>query len=178
MRAFIFKLTALFVLFLSFISCEKKVQMPSNKFVEVDSTSTNMIKLNQLLADVEQDEMKAYVKASKLDFKQSDLSYWYAITNEGSGDRIKNSDIVLIDYQVTTVKGDLCYSYTGDKAQKLVVGKSQRERGFNEALQLLKEGSQAVFVIPSNLCFGMMGDAKKVPPRTALVYKINNIKKK
>lgn len=158
------------------ISCEKKVQMPSNKHILVDSSSADMVKLNKLLFDVEQEEIKSFVSESKLDFKETKLGVWYAILETGNGPEVRKNDAIVIDYIVKTLHGELCYDYTMTKQQKMVVGKSQREHGFNDALTLLREGDKAVFVVPSNLCFGMLGDANKVPPRTALVYTINAIK--
>lgn len=176
MKFLYIKALLLVVFSLLLVACEKKLQMPSNKYIVADSSSADMVKLNKLLFDVEQEEIKAYVTDSKLDFKQTKSGVWYAITQAGSGANIKRSTAVLIDYKVETLQGLLCYDFTRAKQQTLVVGQSQREHGFNEALTLLHEGDKAVFVAPSNLCFGMLGDADKVPPRTALVYTINAIK--
>lgn len=176
MKSLLTKTLVLISSLLMLVACEKKVQMPSNKAMLQDSSSVDMIKLNALLAEVEQEEMAGFVKASKDKYTLSSIGFWYAITSKGGGKPIMKSNVVLLDYTVETLKGEVCYNYTREKAQKLIVGKAQRERGLHEALEMMREGDRAIIVVPSNLCFGMLGDANKVPPRTVLVYRVNGIK--
>jgi len=163
---------------LSLAACEKKVQLPSNKFEQSDSTSKEMIKLNKLLTDVENHDIKSYVDSSSLPFKLSDLGFLYTVTEPGSGTGIEKGDKILIEYQVQTLQGVFCYSYIGKNAKNMIVGKDERQRGFNNAITVLKEGGKGVFIVPSYLAYGMMGDAAKIPPRATLVYKVLSVKLK
>ncbi|MDR3705775.1 MAG: FKBP-type peptidyl-prolyl cis-trans isomerase [Paludibacteraceae bacterium] len=164
------------VLFLA--ACEKKVQLPSNKFVQRDSTSNEMIKLNKLLTDVENKDIKSYVDSSSFPFKLSNLGFLYVITEQGTGNGIEKGDKILVEYEMQTLQGAFCYSYTGKNTKEMIVGKDERQRGFNNAITMLKEGGKGVFIIPSYLAYGMLGDANKIPPRATLVYKVLSVKLK
>jgi FKBP-type peptidyl-prolyl cis-trans isomerase len=159
------------------VSCEKRTQMPANKFEHTDSTSSEMIRLNQLLVEVEQAEIKAYLDTCSLTFKYTEPGFWMAKTTEGKGKEIRKKDVVLIQYQVETILGKTCYTYTKKLKKQVVVGKVEKQRGFNEALALLKEGDQVSIIIPSNLAYGAMGDTRNIPPRSTLIYRIYTINK-
>lgn len=168
----------IFVASLLFFACKKEVQLPANKFVQKDSTSKEMIKLNKLLTDVENQDIKSYVDSSSIHFKLSDIGFYYGIITEGLGAKVEKGDNLLLEYQVLTLQGTLCYSYTGKKAKEFVVGKGERQRGLNEALTLLKDGGKAEFIVPSYLAYGMIGDRDKIPPRATLIYKVISVKHK
>jgi FKBP-type peptidyl-prolyl cis-trans isomerase len=161
-----------------FSSCQKKAQMPSNKIVEEDSTSTNMIKLNKLLAEVEDKEIKSYIQKSKVQYQASPLGFWYHIDQQGTGKQINDGTDVVIEYEVGGLSGNTFYNYTQAKRIEMTINKSKYERGFNYGLTLLKEGAKASFIIPSQLGFGLLGDRNKIPPRAVLVYKVLSIKTK
>lgn len=158
-------------------SCEKRVQMPANKFDQTDSTSSEMIRLNQLLVEVENADIKAYIDTCSLKYQYTEPGFWMAKTTEGTGEKIHKKDAVLIQYQVETILGKVCYTYTKKLKKQLIVGKVEKQRGFNEALALLKEGDQVSIIIPSNLAYGAMGDTKKIPPRSTLIYRVYTINK-
>lgn len=151
--------------------------MPANKFEQTDSTSAEMIRLNQLLVEVEQAEIQAYLDTCSLKYEYIEPGFWMAKTTEGNGKKINKKDAVLIQYQVETILGKICYTYTKKLTKQFVVGKVEKQRGFNEALALLKEGDQASIIIPSNLAYGAMGDTKNIPPRSTLIYRVYTLNK-
>lgn len=157
-------------------ACEKRPQIPSNKFIETDSTSTEMLKLNKLLVEVEQKEIKAYLDTCKSKFSYSETGFWYTKTKDGSGEKIEKGKAVVVEYQVETLSGKVCYSYIDKNKKNLIAGKSEQQIGFNKGLTSLKEGDQAILIVPSNLAFGVMGDKKSIPPRATLIYRIISIK--
>ncbi len=157
-------------------SCEKKPQLPSNKYIEKDSTSAEMIKLNALMVEVEQRDIKSYRDTSSLKFEESPVGFFYAIQKQGEGDKINKNSIVVIDYQIESLHGDTLYSFTGKTAKELKVGIQAKERGFDYALTMFRAGSQAVIIVPSNLAYGVLGDRDQIPPRATLLYRINKIK--
>jgi len=56
---------------------------------------------------------------------------------------------------------------------QVTIGKSDIEPGLNEGLRLLKPGGKAMFILPPFLAHGFVGDGKKIPPRTIIVYRVN-----
>ena len=178
MRAVAINIVFLFCLMLAFSSCKKKVQLPSNKIEKKDSTKIDMIKLNALIADVEAEQIEAFIDSSEIDWQYDSLGYWYKIIRKGSGAAIAKDAVVYLNYEVNTLQGDSCYSYKGDKHRTIVVGRSRYERGLNYGLQKMNEGDSALFVVPSQLSFGLMGDRKVIPPRATLVYSISSVQLK
>jgi len=166
------------MLAIALFSCHKRTQSPSNKFDQTDSSSIEMMKLNQLLVDVEQKEIKGYIDTCSLKFNYVQTGYWIAKTKQGTGKSIKEGDAIEIEYQIETLAGKKCYTYTDKLKKHLVIGKLEKQRGFDEGLSSLKEGDQATFIIPSNLAFGVMGDMRSIPPRATLIYRVFSIKHK
>ncbi len=128
------------------------------------------------MAEVEQGEIQAYIQKSGIKYESSSLGVWYAITKQGNGKSIGKQNIILIEYQIETIHGDTIYLYTKNAKRELKVGKMEKERGFDNALTLLKEGCEATIIVPSNLAFGILGDRDRIPPRATLIYRIKDIK--
>jgi len=42
----------------------------------------------------------------------------------------------------------------------------------NEGLRMLKQGAEATFILPPFMAFGLIGDGKKIPSRSILVYNV------
>ena len=57
--------------------------------------------------------------------------------------------------------------------KELISGKSEMEPGMNEGLRLLKPGARAILIIPPFLGYGLIGDRKKIPSRSIIVYNVN-----
>ncbi len=163
---------------LGFASCKKEVQIPSNKVEQKDSTATNMIKLNALMADVEAKEIKAYIESSDIAWQYDSLGFWYEIVKQGNNRQILKDAVVLVDYSVNTLQGDSCYSYKADKSRTIVVERPGYEKGLSLGLMKMHEGDSALLVIPSQLAYGMLGDRKAIPPRAVLIYHISSVRLK
>jgi FKBP-type peptidyl-prolyl cis-trans isomerase len=157
-------------------SCEKKPQLPSNKNVQKDSTSIELMRLNELMIEVEQRDIKSYIDTSSLKFEESPIGFFYAIKQQGKGDVITKNSSIIVDYQIESLHGDTLYSFTGKTSKELKVGIQPKERGFDYALTQLRAGSQAVIIVPFNLAYGVLGDKDQIQPWATLLYRINNIK--
>jgi FKBP-type peptidyl-prolyl cis-trans isomerase FkpA len=162
-------------LFFASESCKKRAQLPSNKYKVVDSTGIEMTKLNSVLSDVENEDINRYVKKSGLDFKTTSTGLRYCITKHGNGSSIGKTDKVVVDYDIKLVDGSVCYDYRGKNKQLVELGNIRHERGFVEALTMMKEGDEATFIAPSYMSYGALGNNDKIPPRASLVYEIKSV---
>lgn len=52
------------------------------------------------------------------------------------------------------------------------------EPGLNEGLRMLKPGSEAIFIIPPFLAYGLIGDGKMIPSRAVIVYNVSILQAK
>jgi FKBP-type peptidyl-prolyl cis-trans isomerase len=66
----------------------------------------------------------------------------------------------------------MVYDAERDGLKSFLIGKGGVESGLEEAILLMRKGDKARLVIPSHLAWGLLGDQKKIPPRTAIVYEM------
>lgn len=93
--------------------------------------------------------------------------------NEAPGP--KPGNIVTIHYTVKLLDGKECYTTTGKKPEAFKVGMDHVESGLHEGIQLMHTGDKALLVLPPHLAHGLIGDQKKIPPLSSIVYEIELI---
>ena len=77
-----------------------------------------------------------------------------------------------MSYECSLLDGTKCYSSETLGPKEVVLGRSQLEPGLNEGLRLMRQGGSAIFILPPFLAYGFVGDGKKIPPRSIIVYSI------
>ena len=94
----------------------------------------------------------------------------YKVIKEGTGKTPKATDTVVTQYKGTLVNGtEFDSSYKrGEPATFPVNGVI---RGWTEALQLMKEGSQWQIVVPPELAYGEQG-AGPIGPNATLIFEV------
>lgn len=161
-----------FILFISCISCK------SNK--ETASTpgrpgKEDMEELNRYLVQKDREIIQNYIERKKLNMIETPTGLWYTVEVEGSGNLLRENDRIILTYECYLLDGTLCYSSKTLGPKEIILGKSDLEPGLNEGLRLLKPGAKALFILPPFMAYGFVGDGKKIPPRSILVYEIEII---
>ena len=124
----------------------------------------------------ENDEMDYYQKSHEMPFvKTTSGIRYYVYEPSMKGDSINNDDVIKINYRVTLLNGAECYSSKIDGAKEFVVGMENIEDGLHKAVLFLKSGDKALILIPSHLAHGLLGDSKKIPPMSPIIYDIEII---
>ncbi|MCO6500712.1 MAG: FKBP-type peptidyl-prolyl cis-trans isomerase [Vicingus serpentipes] len=167
--------TIAFLLFTVFISCseEQEVKQPSLKEIQ-----EALLEANIKATEMESQQIEAYIKQKELSVIATGTGLRYSIYHKG--DQIIKGELgkrAVINYQVTLLNGDTCYS-TGGKPEELLVGEDYAESGLHEAIQLMYQGDKAIVIIPSHLAHGLAGDLKKIPIRSTIVYDIELVQVK
>jgi FKBP-type peptidyl-prolyl cis-trans isomerase len=87
---------------------------------------------------------------------------------------VQNGDKVTVHFEISTLAGKQLYS-TYDAGQPLDVEVGQRfdTEGVTEALAMVRKGTSATLIIPSELAFGPEGSGEAIPPYTTMLYNIN-----
>lgn len=99
----------------------------------------------------------------------------YLILAEGTGNSPKLKDTVVVHYRGTSIEGfefDSSHS-RGEPAEfplKRVI------KGWQEGVQLMKEGSKFRFFIPSKLAYGENGSGADIMPDETLIFEVELIK--
>jgi FKBP-type peptidyl-prolyl cis-trans isomerase FklB len=123
-----------------------------------------------------QAESKAYMEenAKKDGVVTTDSGLQYEILKEGDGATPKATDKVIAHYEGTLIDGTVFDSSIerGEPATFPVNGVIQ---GWQEVLQMMKEGGKWRVVIPGNLAYGPQGAGEMIGPNETLIFDIELI---
>ena len=150
-------------------SCNNsQIQGPVEKKIIADK----MVDINKFLVEKDNEQINKFIDSQNLEMVQTQSGLWYNIIRKGTGANFVDGNSVTIDYSSSLLDGTKCYSSTerGDKV--VVISKSDIESGLNEGLKLLNPGSEAMFILPPYLAFGLLGDGKNIPARSVIVYNV------
>ena len=97
------------------------------------------------------------------------IHYW--IYENGAGETVKSEQIAKVEYQVSLLDGTVIYKSQPGENVPVKIGHDNVESGLHEAIQLLRKGDRAKFVLPSYRAYGLTGEGK-IPMNAAVVYDI------
>lgn len=159
------------------VACQEPApQVPYNKIPKEDPTES-LIEMNKEFAAIEDSLIRAYVDSLNIPFTTSKSGLRYYITSQGEGDTISASDEVTFRYSVKMLDGGTCDKLT-NVVKREDLDHCELERGFREALLLLKQSGSGVFVMPSFLAYGVIGVPKCIPSWTPIECTITVIEVK
>ncbi|MDP4224362.1 MAG: FKBP-type peptidyl-prolyl cis-trans isomerase [Bacteroidota bacterium] len=131
-----------------------------------------MADMNRFLVQRDKEVIENYIERKNLKLTESPTGLWYFIENEGSGDLLKENEKISMEYECSLLDGTVCYSSSTSGPKEVILGRTTIEPGMNEGFRLLKPGAEAIFILPPFLAYGMVGDGKKIPPRSIIVYRV------
>ncbi|MDH4469047.1 MAG: FKBP-type peptidyl-prolyl cis-trans isomerase [Bacteriovoracaceae bacterium] len=99
----------------------------------------------------------------------------YKVIKEGTGNIPKATDTVEVHYHGTLIDGTV-FDSSVERKQTVSFPLDRVIKGWTEGLQLMKEGGKTKFVIPSELAYGEMGAAPKIPGGATLTFEVELIK--
>ncbi len=112
-------------------------------------------------------------------FEQTGSGLRYKMISEGSGKKAEKGKTVAVHYKGMLPDGTVFdSSYKRKEPIEFPLGKGHVIEGWDEGIQLLKEGDKARFVIPSNLGYGSRGAGGVIPPNATLVFDVELVKVK
>ena len=130
---------------------------------------------NRYLLNEEEEEIENYVQRHGLEMVRTGTGLRYQIIRQGDGKQIANGDVVSLDYELHSLKGELIYSSDKEGVKTFKVGEGGVESGLNEAMAYLHYGDVAKLIIPFHLAYGLHGDDNRIPEYATLVYTIKVI---
>jgi FKBP-type peptidyl-prolyl cis-trans isomerase FkpA len=107
--------------------------------------------------------------------RTTDSGLQYEVITEGTGERPQAADIVRVNYEGTFIDGQIFdSSYLRGEPTEFPL--NQVIPGWSEGLQLMAEGSNYRFYIPSKLAYGPQGAAGgAIPPYSSLIFTVELI---
>jgi len=95
----------------------------------------------------------------------------YNIIRRGMGHRPGPKDQVRCDYEGRFINGQV-FDSSYKRGETAVFGVNQVIKGWQEALQMMTEGSEWEIYVPYDLAYGEMGASGSIPPCATLIFKI------
>lgn len=111
---------------------------------------------------------------SKPNVKTTASGLQYIVDKEGSGKQPKATDTVRVHYEGKLINGQV-FDSSFARGEPVEFGLNQVIPGWTEGLQLMKEGAEYTFYIPSELGYGAQGMGP-IPPNSTLIFKVQLIK--
>jgi FKBP-type peptidyl-prolyl cis-trans isomerase FkpA len=158
------------ILFFFLVSCGPEKNDMQN--IDPKKFKEDMIIANKYLNEKEADEIDAYVKHREWNMEKTGTGLRYMRISPGTGDSAKAGMTATIKYKIFLLDGTLCYSSDSVGSKSFLIGQDYVETGLHEGIQMMREGEQARFIIPSHLAHGLLGDWDKIPPRAVVIYEI------
>lgn len=133
----------------------------------------NNIEAHREFLQKEIESIKVYIEERELQLQRNGTGIHYQIDSlKGEGTRAQAGDLVDFNYEIALLNGSVLYKSEEDQVAQLLIDRQDAEIGLHDALKLMRVGDKGFFILPSHRAFGVAGDQNKVPPFTALVYKL------
>ncbi len=145
----------------------------SEKKVTVSRRSREeMTEVNRYMVTKDKERIESYIERKGLEMEESPTGLWFRINKEGEGPDFSDGDKILFNYECSLLDGTIVYSSEESGPKEVILGRSTMESGLNEGLRMLKQGAEATFILPPFMAFGLIGDGKKIPSRSIIVYNV------
>ncbi len=129
-----------------------------------------------ILKDKEPGLIEEYVKANNVTIAPDDEGLYYIETKKGTGKKVADGLIVVLNYTLKYTNGDTLFStYQRGETIDFEYGTQFDTKGFNKAVGKMRKGGKATLLVPSSLAFGAQGAGDRLAPYTPLVYEIEII---
>ncbi len=134
--------------------------------------------MNATFAEEELEEIQLFLSTHP-DWKMTQTGtglHYMVYSKSESQDTAKVGDVVTVDFEISLLNGEICYSSEIKGPESFMVEKSDIESGLHEGIQYMCPGDHAKFIIPSHAAHGLVGDTDKIPPLTPVIYDIELIR--
>ena len=161
---------------------KKTFRQPSRpKYIDTNSVaifSIHMISIDspEALMKKEKETLAKFVADNKITVAPQASGLYYVEQVAGKGIAIDSGCQVVYNVKISMLNGKQVF---GQDTMKFVYGKRPDMSGFLEGIKLMKKGSQARLILPSQLAFGERG-YREIPPYTSIIYdvKVLDVKSK
>ncbi|MDC0460254.1 FKBP-type peptidyl-prolyl cis-trans isomerase [Crocinitomicaceae bacterium] len=169
---------------LLFLSCRNEKdteQIVETPKTESEWSSNHSVDFNQEIHVREEIDIALYLehhKDLKMTQSSSGLRYTIIVNDESDETLAQEGDVLDLDLKIELLDGTLCYE-TDSVPERIVLGRSERESGLQEALAMMKKKDKAKLILPSYLAYGLLGDSESIPPQSIIIIEVEllNIKR-
>jgi len=163
------KLTVLVLLF-TLWSCKSNDEKPINW------TKDQSIELNASWAEDEEFHIQQYLKRRpNWEMEETGTGLRYMIFQQGDGDSAIRGYYAKVNYKISLLTEEVLYSSDESGSTTFKIDHSEVESGLQEGIKKMRVGDKGIFIIPSHLAHGLLGDMKKIPPLETILMEIHFI---
>lgn len=174
MEQFYFRYILYIIGFLVLFSCHNHSVSTSE---EADIlTKEELIEVNRQLVKKDAEEIESFVKSKNWDMSVSESGLWYMVIKNGNGEMTLASKEVKIEYSIKLMDGTICYNSNKLGAKSFMIGSGNVEKGLEEGILMMRQGSKMRFIMPPHLAHGLIGDGNRIPARAILIYEVELLK--
>lgn len=122
-------------------------------------------------------ENEAFLKNNRIQpgVKQTSTGLQYKIIREGNGKNALATNRVLVQYEAKMVNGKI-FDSSYEKGRPAEFSIKEVIKGWTEALQLMKEGSEWELYIPAELAYGSNTAGGKILANSTLIFRVELVK--
>jgi FKBP-type peptidyl-prolyl cis-trans isomerase FkpA len=154
-----------------FISCENE-----EKDELVSWTKDDSIEMNTEFSEEEEYYIQQYLKRRpNWKMVETGTGLRYMIYSQGDGDSAVRSYYAKVDYKVSLLTDEVLYSSEETGPSTFKIDFSEVESGLQEGIKRMRVGDKGIFIIPSHLAHGLIGDMNKIPPLETIIMDIHFI---
>lgn len=135
-----------------------------------------MIGVNREMVKKESSDIENYISRQGLEMTETGTGLRYMIVRTSNGKQAQPGMIAHINYRISLLDGTETYSNKGKSPVSFKIAEDHVESGLHEGVSYMKEGEKAVLIMPSHLAHGLVGDEKKIPGLTPIVYELELVK--
>ena len=168
----IFSVRCIFIIvsLLLFACCNNK--KAGRKIPHQAELNEPLIAANKIYAKKEADEIEQYIRLRNWNMLSTGTGLRYMIYKKGEGAQAQSHKYANVKYKISLLNGSLCYSSDQTGPKEFLIDEDNVESGLHEGIKYLSVGDKAMFIIPSHLAHGLIGDANKIPPKATLVFDV------
>jgi len=135
-----------------------------------------MEKKYDALRDIENDTLQNYLKRKNISTKAQESGLIVVEKKKGTGPLPKEKEMVTVHYTGYLLNGKK-FDSSFDRKEPITfeLGSGQVIRGWDQGIGLMRVGSTAQLIIPSELAYGPQGSGP-IPPFSTLVFDVELIK--
>ena len=131
--------------------------------------------------------IESYLEDNKIKTLKTPSGLYYSISTAGKGDRVKKGDTIRANYTGYLLESGFHFDTSLEEVAKehnlfdpnrsyeplkTVIGEGKVIDGWDEAFQLLNQGSKATLFIPSILAYGPRKLSDDIPANSVMVFEV------
>jgi FKBP-type peptidyl-prolyl cis-trans isomerase FkpA len=131
-----------------------------------------LIEQNKQLIAEEIVAINGFAERRGLQFDSTATGLRFKMIKTTDGVPVRLMSDVSVRYKAALLTGDVCYNSDSTGLLRFTVGQSDLPSGLQEGLLKMKEGEEALMIVPSYLAYGVSGDGRCIPGSSSIFYSV------